>query len=91
MAIMTKRTSPSPAAAARQTVKLLSVQNGERVDYLEPSVVCAAQHALAILDLEEGSTHAIEVNGQPLWSYDRKDPRASLAKLEELAVGDCVR
>ena len=72
----------------KDRVKLISVCEGLRTDYVEPSVVCAAQHALSIMDQEEGCVHAIEVNGKLLWEFKGKK---SLKKLEELAVGECVK
>jgi hypothetical protein len=75
----------------REKVKLLTTQDGTRMDYLEPSVVCAAQHALDILDREEGCVHAIETEGEALWRMDPENARRSLEKLEELGQGVCVR
>jgi hypothetical protein len=72
----------------KEAVKLLTTQEGTRIDYVEPSVVCAAQHALSILENEEGSLHAIEVNGKLIWS---NEGRKSVGPLEELAVGVCVK
>jgi hypothetical protein len=72
----------------KEAVKLLTTQDGTRVDYVEPSVVCAAQHALSILENEEGSVHAIEVNGELIWS---NEGRKSAEPLEELAIGVCVK
>ena len=74
-----------------EKVKLMTTQDGTRIDYVEPSVVCAAQHALDILDREEGAVHAIETEGKAIWRLDPEKGRASLAKLEELAQGVCVR
>jgi hypothetical protein len=72
----------------KESVKLISVCEGLRTDYLEPSRVCAAQHALSILDHEEGCVQAIEVNGKLLWEFKGKK---SLQELEELAAGECVK
>ena len=72
-------------------VKLLTTQEGTRIDYVEPSVVCAAQHALDILDREEGCVHAIEGEAKTIWRMDPAKPRESLTKLEVHAQGVCAR
>jgi hypothetical protein len=74
-----------------EKVKLLTTQDSTRIDYVEPSLVCAAQHALDILDHEEGCVHAIETDGRTIWEMDPDDSRASVEKLEELGQGVCVR
>jgi hypothetical protein len=78
-------------AMKSEKVKLLTTQEGTHIDYIEPSLVCAAQHALDILEREEGAVHAIEAEGKTLWRLDPEKARASLEKLEELAQGVCVR
>ena len=74
-----------------EPVKLLTTQDGTHMNYVEPSVVCAAQHALDILDREEGCVHAIESEGSMIWQMNPGKARESMAKLEELAEGVCVR
>jgi hypothetical protein len=74
-----------------EKVKLLTTQDGTHIDYIEPSVVCAAQHALDILEREEGCVHAIEGESKTIWRLESEKPRVSMEKLEELAQGVCVR
>ena len=69
----------------------MTTQDGTQFDYIEPSVVCAAQHALDILDREEGCVHAIELEGKAVWRLNPEKPRESFQKLEELGQGVCVR
>ena len=88
---MTKRDIPSPAVSARQTVKLITSHDGEHKHFVEPSITCAAQHALNICDHEEGCAQSIEQDGKIIWQLDPKQPRKSLAKLDELAQGECIR
>jgi hypothetical protein len=87
--LMTKRDIPN--TSTRQTVKLITSHDGELRHYLEPSVACAAQHAINICDHEEGCAQSIEANGEILWKFDPVHPRNSLAQLDELAQGECVR
>lgn len=91
MLLMTKRDIPTPATSTRNTVKLVTCQEGEHKHYLEPSVACAAQHAINICDHEEGCAQSIEADGQAIWRFDPAHSRASLEKLDELAQGECVR
>lgn len=86
---MTKRDVPPAAAGIRQPAKLISTCDSQQFDYIEPSLTCAAQHALSILDLEEGCVHRIEVQGEVIWEFDSKRPKQSIAKLETLATGVC--
>jgi len=88
---MTKRDIPSPAVSTRKTVKLVTSHDGEHKHFLEPSIACAAQHAINICDHEEGCAQSIEQDGKIIWQFDPKQPRKSLAKLDELAQGECVR
>jgi hypothetical protein len=88
---MTKRDIPSSATSNRTTVKLITSHDGELTHYLEPSVACAAQHAINICDHEEGCAQSIEVDGKIVWRFDSNQARKSLAKLDELAQGECVR
>jgi hypothetical protein len=88
---MTKRDIPTPASSTRQTIKLVTAHDGELKHYVEPSVACAAQHAINICDHEEGCAQSIEVDGRILWQFDPAQPRKSLEKLDELAQGECVR
>ena len=74
-----------------EKVKLVTTEEGLRIDYIEPSVVCAAQHALDILDGETGCVHAIETEGKAIWRMNPEKARESLAQLEELGQGVCVR
>lgn len=88
---MTKRNFP-PAATARARVpaKLTATIQGDRFDYIEPSIVCAAHHALEIFE-HSGSIHSIESGGKVIWRHDPADARRSFRKLEKLAVGKCER
>lgn len=61
------------------------------IHYVEPSVACAAQHAISVCDNEEGCAQAIEEGERVVWKFDPDHPRASLAKLDELAQRECVR
>ena len=72
-------------------VKLVTCQDGEMKHFLEPSVACAAQHAIDVCHNEEGCAQLIEVDGQAAWKFDPDHPRQSLALLDELAQGECVR
>jgi hypothetical protein len=74
-----------------EKVVLVTNCDGTRFDYVEPSVVCAAQHALSILENEEGCLVRIEVNGEKIWEWDSEQSKKSCATLEELAEGDCVK
>lgn len=87
---MTKRDTVPTSGSTRQTVKLITCQDGELKHYVEPSVVCAAQHAINVCDNEEGCAQAIEVGGRVVWKFEPEQPRKSLAKLDELAQGECV-
>jgi hypothetical protein len=88
---MTKRNLPPNAAAdQRAPAKLTATIEGDLYDYIEPSVVCAAQHALEIFD-EHGRLHSIECDGQVIWQHDPANSRESLRKLEKLATGTCKR
>lgn len=77
--------------AEKENAKLITNCDGTRFDYLEPSVVCAAQHALAILDNEEGCLARIEAGGKKIWEWDQKRGKESCAALEELAPGVCAK
>ena len=88
--VMTKRETSPNGGSGRQTVKLITCQDGELIHYVEPSVVCAAQHAINVCDNEEGCAQAIEDGGRVVWKFDSAHPRQSLAKLDELAQGECV-
>jgi hypothetical protein len=88
---MTKRDIPIPAVSTRTTVKLITCQDGEHKHYVEPSIACAAQHAINICDHEEGCAQSIEADGQTIWKFDSAHPRKSLELLDELAQGECVR
>ena len=85
---MTKRNSPP--TSSRKTVKLITCKDGELLHFLEPSVACAAQHAINVCDNEEGCAQSIEASGELVWQFDPAQPGASLAKLDELASGECV-
>ncbi len=88
---MTKRNLPPNAVAGQRVpAKLTATIAGDRYDYLEPSVVCAAQHALEIFD-EHGRLHSIESDGQTIWQHDPANARASFRQLEKLAIGACKR
>jgi hypothetical protein len=87
---MLKRHNSGPTSSPRETVKLVTAHDGELKHYVEPSVACAAQHAINICDHEEGCAQSIEANGQVIWKFDPAHPRKSLEKLDELAVGECV-
>jgi hypothetical protein len=100
-ALMTKRnTPPAPAPrlapnfsqpTAASTVKLVTCHDGEHKHFAEPSVACAARHAIDICDNEEGCAQLIQANGETVWKFDPARPRASLEQLDELAQGPCVR
>lgn len=87
---MTKREVPQ-SVSNRQTVKLVTCHDGELKHFTEPSVACAAQHAIEVCDSEEGCAQSIEVDGKVAWKFDPKQPRKSLEQLDELAQGECVR
>jgi hypothetical protein len=87
---MTKRETPANGGSGRSAAKLITCQDGELIHYVEPSVVCAAQHAINVCDNEEGCAQAIEQDGRVVWKFDPAHPRQSLAKLDELAQGECV-
>ena len=89
--LMTKRDIPTPAVSARTTIKLVTCQDGEYKHCLEPSIACAAQHAINICDHEEGCAQSIEADGKIIWQFNPASPRKSLEKLDELAHGECVR
>ena len=74
----------------RRKVKLITCHDGEHKHFTEPSLVCAAQHAIHVCDNEEGCARSIEVDGEIVWKFDPAHPRKSLAKLDELAQGECV-
>lgn len=76
---------------ASKKATLLTTVEGMQIDYIEPSVVCAAQHALDVLDHEEGFVHAIESQGKTIWRMNPEKARESLAMLEKLGQGVCVR
>jgi hypothetical protein len=86
---MTKRETSPNGGSGRQPV-LITCQDGELIHYVEPSIVCAAQHAISVCDNEEGCAQAIEEGGRVVWKFDSAHPRQSLAKLDELAQGECV-
>jgi hypothetical protein len=88
---MTKRDLPPQLTSARQTVKLIVCHDGERKHFLEPSVACAAQHAIHICDQEEGCAQSIEADGELVWKFDSTHPRRCLEQLDEFAQGECVR
>jgi len=88
---MTKRDLPPPASDTRQRAKLISTCDGELFVYTEPSLVCAAQHALSMLDCEEGCVHRIEVDGKIVWRFNPARPRESVGELEDLATSDDCR
>ena len=90
---MTKRDIPAPAVSNRHnnSVKLVTCQDSEHRHYVEPSITCAAQHAINICDNEAGCAQSIEQNGKIIWQFDPAHPRKSLAELDELAQGECVR
>lgn len=88
---MTKRNIVPQTSSTRQTVKLITRHDGELKHFLEPSVACAAQHAIDICDNEEGCAQFIESNGEIVWKFDPAHPRKSLEQLDELAQGQCVR
>ena len=88
---MTKRETSPNGGSARQTVKLITSHDGESKHFVEPSVACAAQHAINICDHEEGCAQSIEEGGRVVWKFDPANARKSLAKLDELAQGECVR
>jgi hypothetical protein len=89
---MTKREIPVPAVSNRRnSVKLITNQEGEHRHYMEPSLACAAQHALNICDNEAGCAQSIEQDGKIIWQFDPARPRKSLERLDELAQGECVR
>lgn len=88
---MTKRDLSIPINSTLRTVKLVTAHDGEFKHYIEPSVACAARHAINICDHEEGCAQFIEANGRVIWRFDPAQARKSLEKLDELAVGECVR
>jgi hypothetical protein len=88
--LMIKREIPSPARSTRQTVKLVTCHDGELKHFIEPSLACAAQHAISICDHEEGCAQSIEADGEIVWKFDPARPRKSLEQLDELAQGECV-
>ncbi|HUS35829.1 MAG TPA: hypothetical protein VM680_10810 [Verrucomicrobiae bacterium] len=87
---MTKREISPNGGSTRKPAKLITCHNGELIHYIEPSVVCAAQHAINVCDHEEGCAQMIEEGGRVVWRFDPERPRQSLAKLDELAQGECV-
>jgi hypothetical protein len=88
---MTKRDVPPEVKSNRTLVKLVTCHEGEHKHFVEPSLACAAQHAIHLCDNEEGCAQVIEVNGEVAWKFDPARPRESLARLDELAQGECVR
>jgi hypothetical protein len=87
---MTKRSIVSPPFSTRPTAKLVTCHDGELKHFLEPSVACAAQHAIQICDDEEGCAQLIEANGEVVWKFDPTHSRRSLEQLDDLALGECV-
>lgn len=88
---MTKRNVPPPAVSFRQPATLITCRDGEELHYTEPSVACAAQHAINVCDNEEGCAQLIEADGEIIWKFDPSRPRQSLEQLDQLAQGPCVR
>jgi hypothetical protein len=87
---MIKRELPSSASSTRQTVKLIAFHEGELKHFIEPSLACAAQHAISICDHEQGCVRSIETNSEIIWKFDPAHPRKSLEQLDQLAQGECV-
>jgi hypothetical protein len=88
---MTKRDIVPPPSSTRQLVKLVTRHDGELKHFVEPSIACAAQHAIDICDNEEGCAQFIEAGGETIWKFDPGHPRKSLEQLDEFAQGECVR
>jgi len=87
---MLKRDVSLQGNFTRRMVKLVTCHDGDLKHFLEPSVACAAQHAIQICDDEEGCAQLIEANGEVVWKFDARHPRRTLELLDELALGECV-
>jgi hypothetical protein len=88
---MTKRDLPPQARSFQKNVRLVTRHHGEELHFAEPSVACAARHAINICDNEEGCAQFIEVDGRVVWRFDPQSPRRSFEALDELAQRECVR
>jgi hypothetical protein len=88
---MIKRNITPQASPLQKNVRLVTQHEGEEMHFAEPSVACAARHAINVCDNEEGCAQSIEVDGRIVWHFDPEHPRRSLEALDELAQGECVR
>ena len=88
---MKKRSVLPQISSSRNRVKLVTCHDGEELHFAEPSIACAARHAINVCDNEEGCAQFIEADGRIVWRFDPDHPRKSLEQLDELAQAECVR